>query len=89
MLSVVAGLLFPLIQSSAMTVFADCGQCLFLVLLLGQPGDTLDLNLVRPGICQQCNNTKLQVSLCVFPPEKLSLVHGACSQTSFMPPAYC
>ena len=80
---------FPSVQPSAVALFACCGQCLILTVLVSQTEDTLDLNGVRPGICQRCSSTKLQGTFTVLSPEKLSVVGRACSQTSCPPPAHC
>ena len=56
--AVVAEPLFPSVQSSAVALFACCGQCL-LSMSVDQSGDTLGLSLVKPGICQTYSSTKL------------------------------
>ena len=58
--ALVALLHFPSIQSSAMTLFAYCGQGLVLVFLVNQCGAVVGLTWVRPGIGQRCSITKLQ-----------------------------
>ena len=57
--TIVAKMLLPLVQLSAMTLFACCGQDLVPALLVGQSGAALGLSWIRPGICQRYNNTEL------------------------------
>ena len=79
--TVVCWALLPLVQSSAVALFACCGQCLVPVLLVSQSGATVSLSLVRPGVCPRCSSTKLKDAFPVLSPEKLLLVGGDCSQT--------
>ena len=50
----------PLVQSSAMALFACCGQCLVPVVLVGQSEATLGLSCVRLGVYQRYSTTELQ-----------------------------
>ena len=72
--TVVAELLLPVIQSSAMVLFAYCGQDLAPVLLLSQSRVTLGSSQVRSSLCQRCSSTKLLDIFPVVSLEKLSLV---------------
>ena len=53
--ALMAGLLLPSVQSSAMALFASCGQGLIPLLLVGQPVATLGSEL---------NQTKRLVEMC-------------------------
>jgi len=73
-------------QSSAMALFACCGQGLVPVLLVGQSGANPGLELSQT----RCLSGMQQQG--VFPglsPEKLSFVGRACSQTQCLPLAHC
>ena len=85
----VAQLCLSSVQSSAIALFACCGECLVPVLLVGQSGASLRLSCTRPGICQSCCSTKPQYTFFVLSPEKLSLIGRACSQARCLPTAHC
>ena len=67
--------LFSSVQSSAIVLFAHCGQSFVLVLSMGQSGAALGLSCVRPSIS----------AFPVLWPQNLLLVGGACSKTGYLP----
>ena len=79
--TLVVELCLPSFQSSAMFLFARCGQGLVPVLLMGQSGAALGLNWVRKGIFWSFGHTKLKGPFPVLSSEKTSLDGGAFSQT--------
>ena len=79
----------PSVWSSTVVLIACFGQGLFPVLLVGQSGADLDLNLVRPGICQSCGRSELLGTFLLLSPERLLFVGRASSQTRCLGPVHC